>query len=117
MLVVAGQDLAAPEQGRGVVQALRRPVHVADQQRGAVGGPLRQLVERAQVVLDEGGAEKQVLGWVPGDRQLGEGDEVAAGRLGLVVGGEDALDVAVEGPDDGIDLAEGDAHDRHRRRA
>ena len=58
-----------------------------------VRGHLGQCLE---VVRDEAGLQHEVLGRVAGDRQFGERDDVATGRLGLVVGGDDLGDVAVE---------------------
>ena len=74
-----------------------------------------QAGQRRLVVGDEAGLEDEVLGRVAGDRQLGEGGDVAAGLLGQVVGVEDLGDVAVEVTDGRVELRQGDAQHGHRR--
>ncbi len=93
---------AARAHGGGVVE-VALGVRKADHRRrpaGASGHLLEGLVRR----LDERRAEQQVLGRVPGDRQLGEGDQVGADVLGLLVGGEDARRVPLEVADDEVQL-------------
>ena len=65
------------------------------------------------VVGDEPGLQQQVLGRVAGDRQLGEGGDVAPSASARRERGEDALDVAVEVADPRVDLGGGDAQDGH----
>ena len=57
--------------------------------------------------------QQQVLGRVAGDRQLGEGDQVATIGLGRLHGSDDALDVAVEVADDQVELSQGEAQAGH----
>jgi hypothetical protein len=110
-LVVRPHDLSHGADRGGVVQVPSR-VHEADH-RGAppgVGGDLR---ERFPVRGDEAGLEDEILRRVAGDGQLREDGEIAAGRLGLVIGREDAGDVAVEVTDHGVELAQPQADARH----
>ena len=58
--------------------------------RGDPPGARRELLERLAAAGDERRPQQQVLGRVAGDRQLRERDEVAAGRVGPLVGVEDA---------------------------
>ena len=48
----------------------------------AAAGARRELLERLGRLGDERRAQQEVFGRIAGDRQLGEHDEVAAGRLG-----------------------------------
>ena len=64
-------------------------------------------------LLAEGAAQDQVLGGVAGDGEFGEGDD---GGAGLAGGGDavaDALAVAVDVADGGVELGEGDAAGAH----
>jgi hypothetical protein len=70
--------------------------------------PLGDALEGAQVVFDEPGAHEEVFRRVPGDRQLGERDDIGAQLAGAVAVLEDLLDVAIEVADGGVDLGEGD---------
>ena len=80
---------------------------------GAVARAGGELGEGGLVVGDEAGLEHQVLGRVAGDRQLGEGDDVAAGGVGPVVGVDEQGEVAVEVADGWVELGQGDAQDGH----
>jgi hypothetical protein len=108
--VVAGDDLARPDHGRGVVQTPVRAVHEPDQEGRPVVPPARDVREGLEVVGDERAAEQQVLRGIPGDRQLGIDDQVRAGAGGVLGGDQDPLDVAVEVADRRVDLCECDPH-------
>ena len=71
-------------------------------------GRARDLLERLVRCADEAGAEEQILGWVAGDGELGEDDEIGACAARLGEGREDPLAVAVEVADDGVQLRESD---------
>lgn len=84
------------------------------------GAPLRMgrnPVKSREVVGHEARLQHQVFGWVAGDGQLREGDDVASGQLGFVVGRTDLGDVALQVADLGIDLGEGDAQPCHGAKA
>src|SRR4030095_12111760 len=70
-------------------------------------------VQRAQVCLDEGRLEQEVLGRIAGDRQLGEGHQGGAERARPLDRVHDHADVAIEIADRGIDLTQGDAQAPH----
>ena len=59
--------------------------------------------------MDEGATQEEVFGRVAGEGKFGQGDEVAGLGFGLVDGVEDAVGVAGEVADGGIDLGKGDA--------
>ncbi len=67
-------------------------------------GADRDLLQHLGALRDERGTQEEVLGRVPGDRELGERDEVGAGALGLFVRVEDARRVAVEVTDHEVEL-------------
>ena len=87
---------------------MRRADERGDPRRGR-----RDLVQRPRGGPEEAGSKEQVLGRVAGDGQLGEEDEVGAARPGLLEPAEDAVAVAVEVADDGVDLGEREAHALH----
>jgi hypothetical protein len=84
--------------------------------RRAPTGARRDLLERLVRVRDERGPEQQVFGRIPGDRELRVDDEIAAGRFRGFVGGEDAIDVALEVADDDVDLGSRDSQPGHGSR-
>ena len=110
-LAVDPHHRASGAHGRGVVQ-VATGIDEADH-RGARSGAGGHLVEHLPVGPHEARLQYEVLRRVPGDGELWKHHEIASGRLGLVVGGEDALDVAVEIPDDGVELGEAEADARH----
>jgi hypothetical protein len=71
-------------------------------------GRARDLLQRGVRGPDERGPEQQVLGRVPGRRELGEDDEVGTGRTRPREALEDLRAIAVEVSDDDVDLREGD---------
>ena len=79
----------------------------------ARAGARRDLVERLGRLRDERRPQQQIFGRVPGDRELGEDDEVATRGLGLVVRLEDPRRVALEIADDDVDLGGGHPEARH----
>ena len=81
--------------------------------RGRATGARRELVEHFGGTGDERLAQQQVFGRVARERELGKGDEVAAGRLGLFVGVDDSRRVAVEIADDHVELRRSNAEPRH----
>ena len=81
--------------------------------RGEPPGARRELLERLGGLRDERRLQQEVLGRVPGDRELRERDEVAARGVGLLVGLEDPRRVAGEVADDEIELGRGEAQPGH----
>ena len=90
-------------------------VDEADDGHAPLGGR-GHLAEGLEVGGHEPGLQQEVVGWVPGDGQLGEGGDVGPRLGGDPVGVEDPLHVAVEVTDAGVDLAGGDAQAGHRAR-
>jgi hypothetical protein len=121
-LAIRAHHPAVVDDGGGVEQAGHDPgqhrfgtaVDEADDGHGGLpGGDRRRPVQRPEVVLHEGGLEQQILGWVAGDGQFREDDEITTGVHGLGVGGDDAFEVAVEVSHHGVDLGGGQAHTGH----
>ena len=111
MLAVRAEDTALGAH-RGRVVEVAVGLGEPDDRRG----PPRargDLLERLEGLRDERRPQQKVFRRVPGDRQLREGDEVAAGRFGAVVGVEDARRVALEVADHEVELGSGDADTRH----
>jgi hypothetical protein len=73
----------------------------------------RDLLHALLCLRHEGGPQEKVFGRVPGDRQLGEHNEVAAIGLGPLVRLDDARRVALEVTDDEVQLRERDAKPGH----
>ena len=119
---VVGQQVLAVHAEHPAVRAHRGGVEeVAPRfgepdDRGRAPGARRDLLERLTRLRHERRAQQQVFGRVAGDRELGEGDEIAARRLGAVVGIEDARRVAVEVADHEIELRGRDAEPGHALR-
>ena len=111
LVVRAGDPTPGADRGP-VAQLTVDPVDEADHGRRAPGGS-RHPLERLEVVVHEAGLQQQVLGRVAGDRQLGEGHEVAVRGLGLLDGTDQALDVAVEVADHQVELGQGHSHTSH----
>jgi hypothetical protein len=119
--VVGQHPLAVRAHHRAVHAHRSRVVEVAvgiDEAHhgGAVPGVRGDGRERVLVVGHEAGLQHQVFRRIAGDGQFGEGHDVAARSLGLVVGGLDECHVAVEIADGGVDLGEGDAQAGHTPR-
>ena len=119
---VVGQHPLAIRAHHGAVHAHRsRVVEVAvgiDEAHhcGAVPRVRGDGGERVLVVGHEAGLQHEVFRRIAGDGQFGEGHDVAARCLGLVVGGLDERHVAVEIADGWVDLGEGDAQAGHAPR-
>ena len=111
-LAVRAEHLAPGAHGGGVEQVAVL-VDEADDGR-AVAGAGGELAEGGLVVGDEPGLHHEVLGRVAGDRQLGEGDDVAPGRVGPVVGVEQLGQVAVDVADGRVELGQRDPQHGHR---
>jgi hypothetical protein len=107
-LAVNGLDLTSGADSAGVVEVTVE-VRGADERDDPADGA-GDLLERTLRGADEAWPEQQVLGRVAGDRQLGEEDDVRVGLLRLGEPVEDALAVAVEVADDGVDLGERESH-------
>ncbi len=75
-----------------------------------------ELLERLPGLRDERGPQQQVLRGIPGDRELGEGHEVAVESVRPLVGVEQARRVALEVTDDEIELRGRDAQACHDER-
>jgi hypothetical protein len=107
VLPVHRPDLAVHAHGAGVHEVALEPGR-ADECHEAVGRA-RDLVEHVARGTHEPGPEQQVLGRVPGHRELREDDEVGLGGACIGEEGEDLLAVAVEVPDGGVQLCEGES--------
>ncbi len=114
-LAICAQHRAVGAHGCGVVDVAIGVDETND--GGAMTGVRRHLGQRLEVVGDEPGLQHEILRRVPGDRQFGEGDDVAPGRLGLVVGGDDLGDVAFEVADLRVQLGESDPQAGHSVKA
>ena len=90
--------LHEPDHGRGLADLGGDPLD-----GGPAGGQERRL-------------EHQVLGRVAADGQLGEDHQVGAQLRRLGVGGQHPVDVAVEVPDDRVDLGPGEPQPLHALR-
>ena len=108
--VVGQQDLAGRRRGRGRGGRGRRRwpgrrgSRSTNPTTAAVSPTWAATRSAAARLAARNDGEDQVLGRVAGQGQLGEHDQVGAlaGRLGI--GGKHLLDVAVEVPDDRVDL-------------
>ena len=107
-LAVEALHLAVGADGAGVEEIPVEPGR-ADERRQP-GARLRDLAQRLLGGADEGRTEQQVLGRVPGDRELGEEDELRTFRARVGQTGENALAVAVQVADDSVDLGESKPH-------
>jgi hypothetical protein len=90
--------LHEPDNGRGLADLGGHPLG-----GGPAGGQERRL-------------EDQVLGRVAGQRELGEDHQVGAGGGRLGVGAQHPPDIAVEVPDDRVDLRPREPQPLHRAR-
>ena len=98
---------------RGVGQvAVGEQLRVSDH-RGGRPGARRDLGDGLGGVGHECRAQHQVLGGIPGDRQLREGHEIDVDGGGAVVGLEQPGLVAVEVTDDEVQLRGRDPDPRH----
>jgi hypothetical protein len=79
-------------------------------------GGRRHLFQRGHVVGHEAGLEEQILGRVARNGQLGHHAHVGPGMLGRGERGQDAVDIARQVPDDGVQLRGGQAQVRHSPR-
>ena len=84
-------------------------VRGADEDSDAVRR-FRDAVDRAPRRSDEPGAQQEILGRVAGDHQLGEESEVGIRLAGPLEPLDDLGGVAVDVPDDAIDLRECESH-------
>jgi hypothetical protein len=116
---VVRQVLLVVDAGEAAVVGHRRrvrdvvpPVHEADDDGEADRGA-DDVVEGAQVALDERRLEEEVLRRVAGERQLGEGHQVDAEGAGARQRLEDAARVPLEVADRRVDLAEPDPEEPH----
>ncbi len=113
-LAVRAEDLALGAD-RGGVEQVAVLVDEPDHGR-AVPGTGGELGQRGLVVGDEARLDHEVFRRVPGDRQLREGDDVATGFLGAVVGIDQLGHVAIEIADGGVELRQRDTHHGHNSR-
>src|SRR5207249_11478260 len=99
----------------GRVREVASSLAEADRRGGApCAGSL--VLERLVAAGDERGPQQEVFGWIARDRELGVGGEITAGGVGPLVGGEHALDVAVEVAHDQVELRGGESETGHRVR-
>ena len=105
VLAVARDDRALVDDGGAVVEHAVE-LHASDDERREPRGVTSEGRERGLRLVDERRANQQVLGWVAGYGQLGEGDDIGVERGGAARGVEDARAVAVEVTDGGVDLGE-----------
>jgi hypothetical protein len=110
-LVVATQYGAVRADGRGVVE-IAVLIDETDDRRAPTGSG-RQFRQHVEIVRDEPRLEHEILGRVPRRRQLGKGDDVAAGRFGAVVGIDHLRQIPVEVTHGWVELSEGDSQHRH----
>ncbi len=108
LLVVDGLDLAVDAHGAGV-EEVAVEVRRANERRDPLGLGC-DLLEGLGGGAEEPWAEEQILGRIPGDRELGEEDELGARVAGLGEPLEDARAVALEVTDDRVHLCESEAH-------
>ena len=108
------EDAAVRGDRRGVVQVAVGFGKADD--RGHPSGARRELLERLLGLGHEGRPEEEILGRVAGDRQLGKGNEVAIEGVGTLVGIQQARRVALEVPDDEVELGCGDTESCHHQR-
>ena len=80
---------------------------------GDVPGGGDDAAHGIHVGLKEAGLEKQVLGGVSGDGQLGKGDQVGTQGAGLLHQAYDLGGVAFQVTDCGVDLGQGQAKGAH----
>ena len=107
-LRVASRDRAAAQHRGGVVHACGGAVDEPDDHVAAAGRRSGERIDRRERVVDERMPQDEVLRRVAGDGQFGEDDRVGAlGRRARRRIG-DALGVAVEVADGGVQLAERD---------
>ena len=110
--MVHGLDLSLREERGGVEDVVPHAVDEADD--GDDAQRLRgQTPEGAQVVLDEGGPEDQVLRRVAGHRQLGQRDQVRRLPPGAFDRLLDQQAVALEVPHRRVDLRQCHPYARH----
>ena len=79
-------------------------------ERDDPAGRLRELLDRPPRCAHEAGPQQQVLRRVARDDELGEEDEVGVRVAGLRHPLDDLCGVAVDVPDDAIDLGERESH-------
>ena len=107
-LAVQRLELAGGADGARVVEVAVEP-RDADE-GGDAARRACHLLGRGLGRADEARPEEQVLRRVARDRKLGEEDEIGFLRFRLLQSPEDALGVAVEIADDGVDLGEREPH-------
>ncbi len=112
-LAVRADDLAVRAHRRGVVEVA---VLIDETDHcGAPAGSSGELRQRLDVVGDEPRLQHQVFWWIPGGRQLGKRNDVAAGGLGPVVRVEHLGQVPVEVTHGRVELSEPHSQHRHDR--
>ena len=108
LLAVDAADLTV-----GAYRACVREVAVEPRRADERDEPGRRggdLLERLARRMQKAGAEQQVLRRIAGHRELGEEDEVRAGRARLAEGVDDPVAVAAEVADDDVQLCEREPH-------
>ncbi len=113
-LAIRADDLTVRTDGGGVVDVAILIDEPDD--RGTPAGASGELRQHLEVVGDEPGLEHEVLGRVPGGRQLGERHDVAPGGIGTVVRVRQQREVAVEVAHGRVELGERDPQHRHDTR-
>ena len=115
VLRVAGGDRPVSKERGGVVQPGLGPVDEPDDHIAPGGGLLREPLQGRQVVLDEFGTQDQILGRIPGDRELREEHDVGTPVRGARRPVGHARHVPVEVTDGGVQLAECDPNHVRKR--
>ena len=115
--VLLAIDTLHPAHGAhgGRVVEIAGPLRKPDD-RSALVGPRRNLLECLRRTGDEGRAQEEILRRIPGNRQLREHDQVGPGRRRGVVRIEDAACIRLEITDDRVDLSGGNTDARHTPR-
>lgn len=111
MLVIDAFDLTGSADGGRVVQIA---VEVGETHNGSDALDLPgDLLKGLLVGVHEGRLEEEVLGWVAGYGELGEGHEICAGVAGALRPLEDLRGVALEITDRRVHLRERQAERPH----
>ena len=108
-LVTQRLDLSAIEERHGVVAlALMRPRRADDHAWAAIGGLGGESLDRFAACVLERRLQHQVLGWIAGDEQFGQNEQIGARRGRFRPRLPRLLEIAVNVADDRIELGDGE---------
>jgi hypothetical protein len=111
VLAIDGHDAPPVAHRSGIVEAIPAGLGEADD-RGNVGGPPSDLIQRAHVGRDKRRLQNQVVRWVTREGQLRRGDDLRSTRAPCGNGIGDAACVAIDVSDALVDLRQCHSHDR-----